>query len=88
MPPSRQPQRHDSIQHTPDARRRKSDGGRQRCKVLRLRSDVIRGSRRRSLGTPNFGATASLHAFLAGEPIGVGRIAPEVLATMPGGHQL
>ena len=40
------------------------------------------------LGTPNFGATASLHAFLAGEPIGLGRIAPEVLATMPSGYEL
>jgi len=40
------------------------------------------------LGTPNFGATASLHAFLAGEPIGLGRIAPETLATMPSGYQL
>ncbi|MEP7276018.1 MAG: hypothetical protein ABI812_06660 [Betaproteobacteria bacterium] len=40
------------------------------------------------LGTPNFGATASLHAFLAGEPIGLRRIAPEVLATMPSGYQL
>ena len=40
------------------------------------------------LGTPNFGSVSSLHAFLTGEPIGLGRIAPEVLATMPSGYQL
>jgi pimeloyl-ACP methyl ester carboxylesterase len=40
------------------------------------------------LGTPNMGSVGSLHAFLTGEPIGFGRIAPEVLATMPSGYQL
>jgi hypothetical protein len=40
------------------------------------------------LGTPNFGAVSSLHAFLSGEPIGLGRVAPEALATMPSGYQL
>jgi len=40
------------------------------------------------LGTPNFGSVASLHAFIGGEPIGLGRIAPEILATMPSGYQL
>jgi pimeloyl-ACP methyl ester carboxylesterase len=40
------------------------------------------------LGTPNFGSVASLHAYLSGEPIGVARIAPEILATMPSGYQL
>ena len=40
------------------------------------------------LGTPNLGSVGSLHAFLTGEPIGFGRIAPEVLATMGSGYQL
>ncbi len=40
------------------------------------------------LGTPNMGSAGSLHAFLTGEPIGLKRIAPEVLATMPSGYQL
>ena len=40
------------------------------------------------LGTPNMGSVGSLHAFLTGEPIGFGRIAPHVLATMPSGYQL
>lgn len=40
------------------------------------------------LGSPNFGSVSSLHAFLTGEPIGLGRIPPEVLATMPSGYQL
>lgn len=40
------------------------------------------------LGTPNFGAISSLYAFLDGEKIGLERIAPEVLATMPSGYQL
>jgi hypothetical protein len=40
------------------------------------------------LGTPNMGSVGSLHAFIGGEPIGFGRIAPEVLATMPSGYQL
>ncbi|MFZ6780595.1 lipase/acyltransferase domain-containing protein [Undibacterium sp. Ji83W] len=40
------------------------------------------------LGTPNLGSASSLHAFLSGEPIGLGRIPPEVLATMPSGYQL
>ncbi len=40
------------------------------------------------LGTPNLGSVSSLHAFLAGEPIGLGRIPPEVLATLPSGYEL
>jgi pimeloyl-ACP methyl ester carboxylesterase len=40
------------------------------------------------LGTPNFGAVSALHGYLAGESIGLGRIAPEVLATLPSGYQL
>ncbi|MCH8622682.1 alpha/beta fold hydrolase [Undibacterium sp. TS12] len=40
------------------------------------------------LGTPNLGSASSLHAFLSGEPVGLGRIPPEVLATMPSGYQL
>jgi len=40
------------------------------------------------LGTPNMGSVGSLHAFLTGEAIGLKRIAPEVLATMPSGYQL
>jgi pimeloyl-ACP methyl ester carboxylesterase len=40
------------------------------------------------LGTPNFGAVSALHGYLAGEPIGLGRIPPEVFATMPSGYQL
>lgn len=40
------------------------------------------------LGTPNLGSVKSLHAFLSGEPIGLGRIAPATLATMPSAYQL
>ena len=40
------------------------------------------------LGTPNLGSVSSLHAFLSGEPVGLGRIAPRTLATMPSGYQL
>ncbi len=40
------------------------------------------------LGTPNMGSAGSLHAFITGEPVGFGRIPPEVLATMPSGYQL
>ena len=40
------------------------------------------------LGTPNFGAVSALHGYLAGEPIGLARVRPEVLATMPSGYQL
>lgn len=40
------------------------------------------------LGTPNLGSVSSLHAFLSGEPIGLARIAPRTLATMPSGYQL
>jgi len=40
------------------------------------------------LGTPNLGSASSLHAFLNGEQVGLGRIAPEDLATMPSGYQL
>jgi pimeloyl-ACP methyl ester carboxylesterase len=40
------------------------------------------------LGTPNLGSVSSLHAFLSGEPVGLRRIAPHTLATMPSGYQL
>ena len=40
------------------------------------------------LGTPNLGSVNSLNAFLTGEPVGLGRIAPRTLATMPSGYQL
>jgi len=40
------------------------------------------------LGTPNMGSASSLHAFLAGEAIGLGRIPQETLATLPSGYQL
>jgi pimeloyl-ACP methyl ester carboxylesterase len=40
------------------------------------------------LGTPNFGAVSTLHGYLIGEPVGLRRIRPEVLATAPSGYQL
>jgi pimeloyl-ACP methyl ester carboxylesterase len=40
------------------------------------------------LGTPNMGSASSLHAFIAGEPVGFKRIPQEVLATLPSGYQL
>ncbi len=40
------------------------------------------------LGTPNLGSASSLHAFLSGEPVGLGKIPQEVLASMPSGYQL
>jgi pimeloyl-ACP methyl ester carboxylesterase len=40
------------------------------------------------LGTPNMGSVGSLHAFLSGQSIGLKRIAPETLATMPSGYEL
>jgi len=40
------------------------------------------------LGTPNLGSVSSLHAFLSGERVGLGRIASRTLATMPSGYQL
>lgn len=40
------------------------------------------------LGTPNFGAVSTLHGYLVGEPVGLRRIRPEVLATAPSGYQL
>ena len=40
------------------------------------------------LGTPNFGAVSALHGYLAGEPVGLNRIRPETLATLPSGYQL
>lgn len=40
------------------------------------------------LGTPNLGSVSSLHAFLTGERIGVNRISPRTLATLPSGYQL
>ncbi|HEY2928656.1 lipase/acyltransferase domain-containing protein [Piscinibacter sp.] len=40
------------------------------------------------LGTPNLGSVSSLHAFLSGESVGLTRISPRTLATMPSGYQL
>ena len=40
------------------------------------------------LGTPNLGSVSSLQAFLSGERVGLGRIAPRTLATFPSGYQL
>jgi pimeloyl-ACP methyl ester carboxylesterase len=40
------------------------------------------------LGTPNMGSVASLHAFLTGELVGLNRIAPEVIATLPSAYEL
>ena len=40
------------------------------------------------LGTPNMGSASSLHAFLAGEAIGFGRIPQETLATLPSGYEI
>jgi pimeloyl-ACP methyl ester carboxylesterase len=40
------------------------------------------------LGTPNMGSASSLHAFLVGEAVGLGRIPQEALATLPSGYQL
>ena len=40
------------------------------------------------LGTPNLGSVSSLHAFISGEPVVVGRIAPHTLASFPSGYQL
>ncbi|HSW14622.1 MAG TPA: hypothetical protein VLI06_17390 [Solimonas sp.] len=40
------------------------------------------------LGTPNLGSASSLHSFLVGADIGLRRVPPEVLATMPSTYQL
>lgn len=40
------------------------------------------------LGTPNFGAVSALHGFLRGEPVGLGRIPPELIASLPSAYQL
>lgn len=40
------------------------------------------------LGTPNLGSVGALQAFLSGERVGLGRIAPRTLATFPSGYQL
>ncbi|AYC34694.1 hypothetical protein D3880_20975 [Pseudomonas cavernae] len=40
------------------------------------------------LGTPNGGSVSSLHAFIGGEKVGLGRISPRTLATFPSGYQL
>lgn len=40
------------------------------------------------LGTPNFGAVTALHGYIEGEPVGLGRLRPETLATLPSGYQL
>ncbi len=40
------------------------------------------------LGTPNLGSVGSLHAFIVGRRVALGRVAPEVLATFPSMYQL
>lgn len=40
------------------------------------------------LGTPNLGSADSLHSFLLGPKVGLRRIPPEVLATMPSTYEL
>jgi hypothetical protein len=40
------------------------------------------------LGTPNFGSVGALHGFIAGAQVGLRRIPPEVLLTMPSAYQL
>lgn len=40
------------------------------------------------LGTPNRGSVSSLHAFISGEKVGLGRISPRTLGTFPSGYQL
>lgn len=40
------------------------------------------------LGTPNLGSVVALQNILQGFQVGLGRIPPEVLATMPGAYQL
>lgn len=40
------------------------------------------------LGTPNLGSAQSLHGFLKGVDVGLRRIPPEVLATMPSVYEL
>lgn len=40
------------------------------------------------LGTPNFGAISALQGLLEGEPIGLRRMPPELLAAMPSAYQL
>ena len=40
------------------------------------------------LGTPNLGSADSLHSFLLGPKVGLRRIPPDVLATMPSGYEL
>lgn len=40
------------------------------------------------LGTPNLGSAGSLHAFISGQRVGLNRIAPRTLATLPSGFQL
>ena len=40
------------------------------------------------LGTPNLGSASSLHSFLDGAAVGLKRVPPEVLATMPSIYEL
>ena len=40
------------------------------------------------LGTPNFGSVRALIGLIDGERVGLGRIAPEVLGSMPSAYQL
>ena len=40
------------------------------------------------LGTPNLGSISALHRFIAGERIGLSRLDPEILATIPSAYQL
>jgi pimeloyl-ACP methyl ester carboxylesterase len=40
------------------------------------------------LGTPNLGSASSLHSFLVGADVGLKKVPPEVLATMPSTYEL
>lgn len=40
------------------------------------------------LGTPNVGSVESIRSYIRGNPVGLGRIPPEVLVTFPSGYQL
>jgi pimeloyl-ACP methyl ester carboxylesterase len=40
------------------------------------------------LGTPNLGSVETIRSWIRGNPVGLGHIPPEVLATFPAGYQL
>ncbi len=40
------------------------------------------------LGTPNLGSISALHSFIAGQRVGLSRLDPEILATIPSAYQL